>query len=59
LPWVARYLDAWWVEYEGGWLRVTDDHVAAELDGVASRLIEAVMAENDGQPSMASGLEER
>jgi hypothetical protein len=46
--WVARYLDAWWVEYEDGWLRVTDDYVAADLDDVAVRLSEAaVIAEAD------------
>jgi hypothetical protein len=48
LPWVVRYLGAWWVEYEDGWLRVTDEHVAADLDGVAARLGEAVtVAEAD------------
>jgi hypothetical protein len=41
LPWVVRYLGAWWVEYEGGWLRVTDDDVTADLDDVAERLGEA------------------
>jgi hypothetical protein len=41
LPWVTRYVGAWWVEYEGGWLRVIDHHVAAELDDVESRLGEA------------------
>jgi hypothetical protein len=41
LPWVAWYLDAWWVEYENGWLRVTDDDVGGELDEVAARLREA------------------
>jgi hypothetical protein len=48
LEWIVRYLDAWWVEYEGGWLRVTDDHVTAELDDVASRLTDAVVAEGNG-----------
>lgn len=48
LSWVVRYLDAWWVEYENGWLRVTDDDVAAELDDVAARLREAtVITESD------------
>jgi hypothetical protein len=41
LPWVARYLGAWWVAYEGGWLRVTDGDLAADLDDVAARLGEA------------------
>ena len=38
--WLARYLDAWWVEYEGGWLRVIDAAAARELDQVAARLAE-------------------
>jgi hypothetical protein len=41
LPWVTRFFDAWWVEYEGGWLRVVDDQVTAELDDVAARLAAA------------------
>lgn len=41
LAWVARYVGAWWVEYENGWLRVTDSDVAIELDDVAARLGEA------------------
>ena len=48
LWWIARYLDAWWVEYEGGWLRVTDDHVTAELDDMASRLAEAATSVSEG-----------
>jgi hypothetical protein len=59
-PWITWHLDAWWVEYEGGWLRVIDDHVTAELDDVASRLSEAMTENSDQQagPSMAAGLEE-
>jgi hypothetical protein len=38
LPWVVRYLGAWWVEYENGWLRVIDDDVTADLDDAAARL---------------------
>jgi hypothetical protein len=39
--WLMRHLDAWWVEYEGGWLRVLDEAAARELDEVAARLAEA------------------
>jgi hypothetical protein len=38
--WLARYLDAWWVEYEGGWLRVIDATATRDLDHVAARLAE-------------------
>jgi hypothetical protein len=58
-PWVVRYLDAWWVEYEGGWLRVIDDHVTAELDDVAARLAEAAIKGQRTGPLVAAGLEER
>jgi hypothetical protein len=39
--WLTRYLDAWWIEYEGGWLRVIDDVAGRELDQIAARLAEA------------------
>jgi len=35
LGWVARYEGAWWVECEHGWLRVTDEGAARDLDQVA------------------------
>ncbi|HTU74681.1 MAG TPA: hypothetical protein VMG38_14295 [Trebonia sp.] len=38
--WLARYLNAWWVEYEGGWLRVIDTTAARDLNQVATRLAE-------------------
>ncbi len=38
--WLTRYLDTWWIEYEGGWLRVIDDAAARELDQIAARLAE-------------------
>jgi hypothetical protein len=53
-PWIARYLNAWWVEFEGGWLRVTDAHVAAELDDVASRLAETADRSFGGASSAES-----
>lgn len=41
IPWLACYLDAWWVAYEGGWLRVNDKAAEADLDHLASRLTRA------------------
>jgi hypothetical protein len=38
--WLARYLDAWWIEYEGGWLRLIDEASGRDLDQVAARLAE-------------------
>jgi hypothetical protein len=38
IAWLARYRGAWWVECERGWLRVTDDLAAADLDQTAARL---------------------
>jgi hypothetical protein len=48
IPWIVRYGDSWWVEYEHGWLRVTDDLTAADLDQTGARLKAAeVMATGD------------
>jgi hypothetical protein len=61
LRWVVRYLGAWWVEYENGWLRITDDDVTADLDDVAVRLREASTiaateeARHGGGPNAAGG----
>jgi hypothetical protein len=44
IPWLARYEDAWWVVYEGGWLRVTDELTEADLDHAAARLTAAEAA---------------
>jgi hypothetical protein len=41
IPWLARYRDAWWVAYEGGWLRVSDKATEADLDHLAARLTRA------------------
>jgi hypothetical protein len=35
---IARHLETWWVAYERGWLRITDEHVLADLDHAAARL---------------------
>jgi hypothetical protein len=41
IPWVARYQDAWWVVYEGGWLSVIDESTEADLNHAAERLTAA------------------
>jgi len=35
--WLTRYQDSWWVVYEGGWVRITDNLVAADMDGRAAQ----------------------
>ena len=32
IPWLTRYQDSWWVVCDGGWLRITDELVAADID---------------------------
>lgn len=54
-PWLVRYLDSWWVLYEHGWLRVIDEHVAADLDHVGGRLAKAERAELCNFPERAAG----
>jgi len=41
VSWLVRYRGAWWVVYERGWLRVTDNATAEDLDRAAVRLTEA------------------
>jgi hypothetical protein len=38
VSWLVRYQGSWWVVYERGWLRVTDDLVEADIDTCASQL---------------------
>jgi hypothetical protein len=38
ISWLTRYQDAWWVVYEGGWLRITDELTIADIDDRAARL---------------------
>jgi hypothetical protein len=38
--WLTRYRDAWWVQSEIGWLRVTDEATTADINHVAARLAE-------------------
>jgi len=35
ISWLTRYQDSWWVVYEGGWLRITDDLGAPATYGCA------------------------
>ena len=41
VPWLVRCQDAWWVVYEGGWLRVVDDATAENLDQRAAQMTDA------------------
>ncbi len=38
IPWLVRYREAWWVGYEGGWLRIIDQPTADSLDQRAALL---------------------
>jgi hypothetical protein len=38
VPWLVRYQQAWWVVYEKGWLRVTDQPTADDLDQRAAQM---------------------
>jgi hypothetical protein len=44
VSWLVRYRHAWWVVYERGWLRTTDDLTEADLDMAAARLTQAEAA---------------
>jgi hypothetical protein len=48
ISWIARYSGAWWVMSPRGWLRITDDLVAADLDRAAVQFGNDVTAEADG-----------
>jgi hypothetical protein len=39
--WLMRYDGDWWIEWEQGWLRVTDDDTTRDLDMIAERLAAA------------------
>ena len=51
---IARWAKAWWVAWEGGWLRVTDELTAAELDAVAARLAQAEALSGPERPVKAA-----
>jgi len=50
LSWLTRYQDAWWVVYEEGWLRVTDELTAADIDACAARLTTGTKEESCPPP---------
>ena len=35
VSWLVRYQESWWVVFEGGWLRVTDELIEADIDTCA------------------------
>jgi hypothetical protein len=55
--WLTHYLDAWWVQSEIGWLRVTDEATTADIDHVAARLAE--IAEDVGSATLAHGANQQ
>jgi hypothetical protein len=63
--WLTRYLGAWWVLSEIGWLRITDEATVADINHVAARLADVaddgVGAADYGAdlPSPDEGAEER
>jgi hypothetical protein len=40
VPWLVRYDGSWWVVYERGWLRITDELTATDIDHRAAQLPE-------------------
>ncbi len=50
--WLTRYQDVWWVVYEGGWLRVTDELAAADIDNCAARLTTTEIQEESCPPPL-------
>jgi hypothetical protein len=57
ISWLVRYRAAWWVVCERGWLRITDELTAADLDHAATRLTEAdATASRDTAIRAALGL---
>ena len=54
--WLIRYHDDWWIEWENGWLRVTDDNATRDLDMIAERLTAAsTLAAHDAAERIAAG----
>ena len=41
VPWLVRYDGSWWVVYERGWLRITDELAATDIDQRAAQVPEA------------------
>ncbi len=41
VPWLVRYDSSWWVVYERGWLRITDELTATDIDQRAAQLPKA------------------
>jgi hypothetical protein len=47
---IVWFAGTWWVGYERGWLRITDEHVLADLDQAADRLAAARMPSKGDTP---------
>ncbi|HZR49077.1 MAG TPA: hypothetical protein VFB06_06130 [Streptosporangiaceae bacterium] len=50
MSWLTRYQDAWWVVYEEGWLRVTEELTAAGIDACTARLTTGTKEESCPPP---------
>jgi hypothetical protein len=54
--WLIRYRDDWWIEWENGWLGVTDDNATRDLDMIAERLAAVgEVAAHDAAERVAAG----
>ena len=40
VPWLVRYDGSWWVVYARGWLRITDELAATDIDQRAAQVAE-------------------
>ena len=38
VPWLVRHDGSWWVVYERGWLRITDELTAVDIDQRAAEM---------------------
>lgn len=55
---LRRYAGHWWITSTEGWLRITDTHLAAELDKIATRLDTALDDDKCARATLAKhGLE--
>jgi hypothetical protein len=58
IPWLTRYRDSWWVVYDGGWRRVPDELVAADIYDRLQRIAGADAAERGAPCSPGRSHEE-
>jgi hypothetical protein len=61
IPELRRYGGVWWISSPEGWLRITDIHLAAKFDSIATRLDiagedDACLHAGDGRPGYRPDL---